>query len=401
MAMPLEGIRVLDLSAFVYGPHTAAHLADMGAEVIKVEHPAGGDGARGLSAIRLLPVSELNYMFEQDNRNKKAITSDLSQEQGKEIIYKLLPTCDVFLTNFQAGVLKKLGMDYETLSEINPKLVYAYGSGWGLKGPEKDSPAFDYVAFARSGLMQGFSEPDTPPVSCLPGFGDHIAAMTLAYGIMLALFHRERTGEGQMVHASLLGSLVEATSLSVAACLATGQDLPKTSRKEAANPLWNYYECQDKKWLQFAMLQTDRHWPDLCRALGLESLEKDPRFDSHQKRCDNNKALISILDETLRTKPREEWVKLFRGRNIIWGYVQNFLEVTKDPQLLENDYIVPFQHPAAGSTKVVGIPVQLSKTPGQVRSAAPELSQHTEEILLELGYTWEDIAKLKDQKVIL
>jgi crotonobetainyl-CoA:carnitine CoA-transferase CaiB-like acyl-CoA transferase len=401
MGRPLEGIRVFDLSAVVLGPHATVHLADMGAEVIKVEHPAGGDMMRGVSALRMLPLGKLNYLFELDNRNKKSLTLDLGQDVGREIAYKLLPTCDVFLSNFQPLVLQRIKMDYDTVSKINPGIVYAICTGWGLKGPLKDEPGFDYAAFARSGLMEGFAEPGGPLVTCLPGFGDHIAAMHAAYGIMLALFHRQRTGEGQMVHVSLLGGLLENNSMSLSACLTTGQDLPKQPRTGVGNALWNYYQCRDKKWLQLAMLQTDRHWHDFCQALELGEMEKDPKFDSHARRCENNVVLISILDKAFPARTREEWAKRFEGKNIVWGLVQNFLEVTKDPQVWENNYFVPFEHPTAGDTKIMGLSVQLNKTPGEVRTAAPELGQHTEEVLLDLGYNWDDIARLKDQKVIL
>lgn len=401
MRLPLEGIKVLEQTIFAYGPHTGVLLAEMGADIIKIENPAGGDGARALQGVSLFPVAEPNYAFEQSNHSKKSIAVDLSKEEGREIVYKMIPDQDVFLTNLQMPILRKLGMDYETLSKINTKLIYGFGSGWGLRGPLADSPAFDYVAFARSGLMLGLAEPGSLPVCNTPAFGDHISAMTLAFGVMLALFHRERTGEGQMVETSLLGSLIEAASLAIAATLSTGQDLTKTSRKAAGNPLFNYYRCSDGKWLQLGMLQTDLHWHDFCQALGFESIEKDPRFENHQKRCANNVNLISILDDTVRSKPREEWIKRFEGRNIIWGLAQNFLEVTQDPQVLENEMIITFNHPKAGPFRMVGIPVHLSKTPGQIKTAAPELGQHTEEILLELGYTWDDIIRLKDRKVIL
>jgi crotonobetainyl-CoA:carnitine CoA-transferase CaiB-like acyl-CoA transferase len=398
----LEGIKVLDLGSFVYGPHAAVLLADMGAEVIKVEHPAGGDPSRALGAVRVLPMcSNFNYVFEEDNRNKKSIAVDLNQKKGQEIIHKLVSSLDVIITNFQANVLKRLRMDYDTISAINPKVIYAYGSGWGLKGPLKDAPAFDAAAFARSGMMATFGDPNSPLAVSIPGLGDHIGAITLAYGTMLALFHRERTGEGQMVHASLFGSLIEAGSINLAAALATGVDMPRIARTTNSNPLWTYYECKDKKYLQLSMLQTDRHWHDFCEAMGIQNLEKDPRFDSHQKRGDNTLTLMAILDTIFHTKTREEWIKLFEGRNIIWSPVQTYLDLTTDPQLIENENIVNFNHPIAGPTKIPGIPVQFSKTPGKIKSAAPQVGQHTEEILLEMGYSWDEIAEFKDKKVIL
>lgn len=405
MALPLEGIKIVELAAWVFGPHAGVHLADMGAEVIKIEHPAGGDPGRSITGLRQVTTAAtpdtLNFMFEQDNRGKKSVTLDLAQEEGREIAYKLVEGADIFISNFQLEVLKRLKMDYDTLSKINPRLIYGMGTGWGLKGPDKDKPAFDYVGFARSGLMGTLGEPDGVPPACLPGFGDHIAAMTLDYGIMMALYHRERTGEGQMVHVSLLGSFNEAVSLNTQIALTMKQDVPKVSRKSVGNPLWNFYRTKDKRWFQLAMLQTDRHWHDFCEALEIQHLENDPRFNSHVQRCSNNLELIRILDDIFITRTLEEWEKRCMEKNIIRGRVTTFLEQTRDPQLLENNYIVKFNHPIRGEINLVGIPVQLSKSPGQIRAAAPELSQNTEEILLDLGYTWEDIAKLKDKNVIL
>ena len=405
MSLPLEGIKVVEMALAVLSPHTGAHLSDMGADIIKVEHPAGGDMARSLTAVRQVSASMkpgmMNFMFELENRGKKSVTADLTFPEGIEIVHKLIEKSDIFLTNYQLDVLTKLKVDYETLSKLNPKLIYAIATGWGFKGPDKDKPAFDFVAFARSGIMGTMGEPDSAPPACLPAFGDHITAMTLAYGIILALYHRERTGEGQFVHTSLLGGLTEAASLNLQVCLSTGQDIPKVSRKSAGNPMWNFYETKDKRWLQLAMLQTDRHWHDFCEALEIQHLENDPKFDTHDKRRDNTLELIPILDEVFAKRTYAEWEERFTDKNIIRGLVTTFLEQTKDPQLWENGQLVKFNHPAQGPIDMVGMPVYLSKSPGQIRGPAPELGQNTEEVLLELGYSWEDIAGLKDNKVIL
>lgn len=399
--MPLEGIKVLDLGQAVYGPRVAVHLANMGASVIKIEHPAGGDLVRGMTHVRHHPIKRLHYMFEINNFGKKSLAIDARKEEGREIVYKLVANSDIFVSNLIVDSLRRLKMDYDTLSSINPKLIYGYASGWGSKGPDRELPAYDFVAFARSGLMATFGEPDTPPVACLPAFGDSIAAVTMAYGIMLALFHRERTGEGQLVDVSLFGSLIEAGSTNWAQVLDTRVEIPKMKREEWTNPLFNHYKCKDGKWIELGMLQTDLHWNDFCDATGLEELKDDPRFINHQTRCNNNKELIAILDKVFLSRTREEWVKRFRPRNIIWGRVQSYVDLLSDPQVWENEFAVSLPHPKFGEVQVPGIPVKLSKTPGEIKGLSPELGQNTEEILLELGYTWDDISRLKQQKVII
>lgn len=399
MAMPLEGIKVVECTGFLMGPRAGAHLADMGAEVIKIEHPQGGDPTRAGRGGMLPPPTGLIYAFELENRGKKSITLELSKEQGRKIAYQLIERADVFLSNYQLGVLQRLGLDYETLSRINPRLIYALGTGWGLKGPHKDRPAFDYAVWARSGLMDAMGEPASPPVVCRPGFGDHITAVLLDYAILLALFHRERTGEGQMVHVSLLSGLVDAAALSLQAHLSTGKKVSRVSRLDNGNPLWNFYETQDHQWIQFAMAQSDRHWHDFCLALGIENLEHDPRFDSHEARYKNCRELVVILDPILASRPRREWEERLEGKNVIWAFVTPYSEVAEDPQLWENGHLVEIDHPQVGRTRIVGVPIQLSKSPGKP-GTAPELGQHTEEILLELGYTWGDILRLKDEEII-
>ncbi|MFQ5826303.1 MAG: CaiB/BaiF CoA transferase family protein [Dehalococcoidia bacterium] len=400
MAMPLEGIRVVDWTGFLMGPRAGAHLADMGAEVIKIEHPAGGEPTRNVRGGVLPTPTGYVYTFHLENRGKKSMTLDLSQPRGQEVVHKLIETADVFLSNFQYQALKRFHMDYDTLSGINPRLIYALGSGWGMRGADKDRPAFDYAVFARSGLMDSFGEPGTPPVMCRPGLGDHITAVTLAYAISLALYNRERTGEGQMVHASLFGCLIDAGALTLQAHLATGFPMGRNSRREAQNPLWNFYEVKDHEWVQFSMSHSDHYWPEFCRVLGIEECEKDPRFIDHDARDEHHLELIAIIDRALGSRAKEEWVERLTGTDIVWAFVTSYSDLAKDPQVWANDYITEVDDPSIGRINMVGIPIEMSKTPGKVRAGAPELGQHTEEVLLELGYTWDDIIGLKDAGII-
>lgn len=402
MVLPLEGIRVLDLTQWVFGPVTAAVLGDWGAEVIHIEDPNGGDPMRGLQSMAVIRVADVNFPFELCNRNKKSLAIDINQERGREILYKLVPESDVFVSSLRKNVLERVGLDYNALAQLNPRLIYAHVSGYGERGQENTRAGYDYAAFwARTGLMNSLGEPGTPPPSQRNGWGDQISGLSLAGGIALALFVRERTGIGQEVNLSLLGSGMWMVGIMIQGALTSGEDFPQLSRTAAGNPLFNTYQAKNGRWLQLISLQTDRYWPGFCQAIDKPELEHDPHFDSHQKRCDNNVALISIIDEVLITRTVEEWARRFDENGVLWGPVQNYLEVTTDPQVLENDYIAEVNHPTRGKMGMVASPIQLSKTPGTIRSTAPEAGQHTEEILLEIGYTWEDIAQLKNEKIII
>jgi len=402
MVLPLEGIRVLDLTQWVFGPTTAAVLGDWGAEVIHVEDPNGGDPMRGLQSMSVISMSDINFPFELCNRNKKSLAVDINCEQGHRVLCGLIEKSDVFVSSLRKNVLERARLDYSTLSAINPRLIFAHVSGYGEEGPEQNRAGYDYAAFwARTGLMASQGEPGTPPPPQRNGWGDQISGLSLAGGIALALFVRERTGIGQQVSLSLLGSGIWMGGCLVQGALATGEAFSQLSRKAAGNPLFNTYETSDGRWLQIISLQTDRYWPGFCKALERPDLEDDPRFDSHEKRCANNTVLISIIDEALSNRTLTDWANRFDENGVLWGPVQTYLEVANDPQALANGYITEVEHPVLGRAGMVASPIQLNKTPGSIRSTAPELGQHTEEILLDSGYSWEDIGRLKDERVIL
>ena len=399
MVMPFEGIKILDLTVWQQGPVATAMLADMGAEVIKVEPPGQGGPGRGL--VWRSDQSVLNTYFELHNRNKKGLTLDIRQEAGKQVLYKLVETADVFVHNQRPGVVERRGIDYDTLRKINPRLIYASGNGFGSKGPDVEKPSFDIIAQGRGGALSVAGEPGQPPsLIQVIGGADWSSAVMLAYGISVALFTRERTGVGQEVEVSLLGTQVAYGQLALQRYLFSGKSPGKVSRKSVANPMWSLYQAGDEKWLIIAALQADRYWPDFCKVLGLEELKDDPRFNVIATRREHADELITILDKIFLTKNRDEWVKGLEEVDIPCGPVNDYADVASDPQTAANDYIVDFDHPVAGPVKVVGIPVKLSETPGQIRMGAPELGQHKEEILLEHGYTWEDIGKLMEDSVI-
>jgi crotonobetainyl-CoA:carnitine CoA-transferase CaiB-like acyl-CoA transferase len=403
MKMALEGIRVLDVSEAGLAPVCCRILADMGAEVIKVERTDGGDQTRGILKISgNVPIYDINYVLEFYNLNKKGITLDLKQKEGQQILYKLVDKADVFVCNFRPHALKDLGLEYKDISRINPKIIYTHLSGYGLHGPEKDVGAYDFVGYwARSGVMASLGEPGTPAPFQVPGFGDNTTGMYAACAIMMALFHRERTGEGQEVCVSLVGGGIWSMGIVLSSVLATGLEYGRISRTNQSNPIFNSYECSDKRWIQLACIQGDRYWAGICKALELGKLEFDPLYKTHEKRMVNNKELIVILDKIFKTKTQKEWAERLAKENIIWTTVKTPKEVAEDPTPWADTYFREIDHPIGRKLKVIMPPWQFSKTPTTVRRTAPEYGQHTEEILTEtLGYTWDEISVLKEKKVI-
>ena len=404
MAMPLDGIRVIDWTIWQQGPVCSSMLGDMGAEVIKIEDRESGDPGRGIVRMSGIDVgSRPNFYFEANNRNKKSLTLDLRQPEAREIVYGLVAISDVFVQNFRKGVAGRLGLDYATLREHNPRLVYASATGYGPEGPDSGEPSFDYLGLARSGIMMAAGEPDMPPVCVAGGIADQMGAIMLAYGVLAALLARERHGVGQEVDASHLGSMGFLQGLSLSMRLMMGGAMGRTYRARAGNPLWNHYECGDGKWLAVAMIQPDRYWVDFVAALGRPELASDPRFATLMARAQNAAECVAILDAAFKTKPRAEWLRILKASkgDFIFTYVNSVQELPDDPQMRLNGYVVDVDHPAHGKTPMVGIPVRLSQTPGSIRSVAPEHGQHTEEILTELlGYDWDRIAKLREGRVI-
>ena len=401
----LDGIRVLDWSVFQQGPVSTMLLGDMGADVIKIEERVGGDMARGMmrigGAIATTQYGQRNVYFEMANRNKRSITLDLSKEKGSEILCQLVAKSDVFVHNFRTDTVQKLGLDYATLSKYNPRLIYAGCSGWGPKGPDRDAPAFDFAAMARSGFLNMVTEPGRQPWFPQSGIADQMGAITTALGVVSALLTRERTGVGQEVSTSILGGISFVLHMGLGFSTMAGISTQWIRREKTGNPLYNYYLCSDKRWIALVNLTPDPRWPALCRAMGLEHLEKDPRFDNMDHRQANCEQLINILDEKFAIKPSHEWTKIFREHDLIFSVVNTIDEFGNDPQPLANGYLIEYDHPMWGKTRMPGFPIDFNETPWSISRPAPELGQHAEEILMDiLGYTWDDIAILKDEQVI-
>lgn len=403
MAMPLDGIRVIDWTIWQQGPVCSTMLGDLGADVIKIEERIGGDPGRGMAKLSGIDMADKpNFYFEANNRNKRGITVDLKKPEGLAIVHQLVETADVFVQNFRQGVAERLGLGYADLRPRNPRLIYATATGYGPEGPESGDPSFDQLGLARSGIMLAAGEPDMPPLAIAGGIADQMGAIMLAYGVLAALLARERFGVGQAVDGSHLGSMMALQGLSVSARLMWGFAIPRMPRKYQANPLWNHYQCKDGRWICLGMLQPDRYWADFCRVVGRPELAADERFADLRVRAANAGAAIEILDALFAEKPLAEWLRLLRaGGDFIFCQVNSVDDLPDDPQVKANDYVVDYDHPRHGPTQVIGLPLRLSETPGSIRRPAPEFGEHTEEILTEvLGYSWEQIAALKDREVI-
>jgi crotonobetainyl-CoA:carnitine CoA-transferase CaiB-like acyl-CoA transferase len=325
---------------------------------------------------------------------------DLKNKKGMEIFLKLIDTADVFLNNMSIEAPKKLGIGPDDLLARNPRLIYAQASGWGRKGPEAHQLSFDYTGIARSGFMMSCGERGAPPTQILPGIGDEIGGMMCAWGVTAALYAREKTGKGQVVDTSLMGSVISMLAFIMEAPAILGQEFPREIRAEAGNPVYNHYRCKDDKWIVIAHLSPDQYWPKICEALGIEELQDDPRFNSIEARGQHAKELVAILDGRFATKTRDEWMRILKEEGCIYTPIQTPSEVSNDPQAFANNYFIDVQHPQWGKIKMTGFPWDFSDTPALWRREAPAFGQHTEEILLALGYSQDDVARLKKKGVV-
>lgn len=398
---PLAGIKVVELAMWVAGPSTAVVMSDWGAEVIKLEDPNGGDPIRGSSTTRAPSETRVNAPYELDNRNKRSVAVDLRRTEGVELAMKLIERADVFVTSLRLETLERMGLDYASMSSRNPRLVYASLNGYGHRGPDKNRPAFDYAAaWARSGLMHTVAEPGNAPPAQRPAMIDHAAGLSLAGAISAALLNRVTTGRGCEVRISLfqMGLWMNATDLSIG--LITGKSPEPESRHQRANPLWNSYQCKDGKWIYFVMIQSDRHWPDFCAALEHPDWKDDSRFKDFNSRYRSSRELTRLIDEAVVSRTASDWAPIFDRHKLIWAPVQSGAEVLHDPQAEAIGAFAAIEHPNIPGCRVVNSPIEFGDADAPSYSHAPELGHHTEEVALEIGLSWEEIAKLKDSGVI-
>lgn len=397
--LPLAGIRVLDLTIWYQGPIGTMLLADLGAEVIKLEKPVMGDFTRGArrlwGADFILPEGK-SLMWEALNRNKKSVTLDLRHPKGKEALHRIIEKCDVFASNMNARTLSKFGADRETLLTHKPDLIYGHGTAFGGKGPDAEAPGQDTAGMARSGIMMCSVPPDGEPFYTLGAISDILSGTMLAFGIITALLGRERLGVSAGVSASQLGSLLWVQQMTIGLYATLGRELAPYDRKKPSSPLLNVYKCQDGQWLALGLYVTDRWWHSFCEVMGIQELEQDPKFHTEIERIQHSEELTQILDKIFLKRPREQWMNLFKERGFWFSIVNRIPDLPKDPQVIANEYIVDFP----GNLKLINRPFELSET--QIpRQRAPELGADTFQVLTEIGeYTPEEVATLAAEGVI-
>jgi crotonobetainyl-CoA:carnitine CoA-transferase CaiB-like acyl-CoA transferase len=334
--MILSGIRVIDCGTYIAGPAAATILSDFGAEVIKIERPPYGDPYRYLGQLPGMPVSDQNYCWILDDRNKKSIALNLNDEEARQTLLKLVATADIFVTNYQPQLLRKFKLTYEDLAPLNDRLIHASITGYGEHGDDAEKPGYDATAYwARSGLMHWMHNADAEPVQSPAGLGDHPTSVTLFASIMVALYRRQITGKGSRVFTSLMANGIWSHGCGIQAALCGAEFLPKWTRKNAICPLVNHYVARDGRRMFFCLLDPVRDWRNLCHALAFDELHDDPRFATTKARQENSAELVKRIDEVIATRDLDEWTAIFKQYDLVWGPVPSAVEVAHDPQAQE------------------------------------------------------------------
>ena len=395
-----SSLKVLDVASFIAGPAATTILSDFGADVIKVEPPGIGDPYRYFYRMPPNPVSDTNYAWQLTNRNKRSIALDLKSAQAKPVLQRLVQWADVMVTNFPPKVKSALGLTYEAVRPINPRLVYADITGYGAAGPEADKPGFDITAYwARTGLMEVTHDAGSPPTLPIPGIGDHATASTLYSAIVTGLYLRERTGKGTHVSTSLIAEGAWAAAAWIEGALNKAHFFGQHDRKAPPNALLNPYRTADNRWLLLVAAQP-KDWPGFVKAIGMPQLLQDPRFADPQQRAANAAQLVEILDPLFESQKLAHWKEALDAGRVIFGVVQNEEEIVHDPQMLANDILVPMAEPNGAATLTVNSPIQVTGVAKVAPGRAPGLGEHGASILKELGFTDAEIGRLYDSGAV-
>lgn len=383
---PLAGVRVLDFSSFIAGSYAAQYLGDLGASIVKVES-IQGDAARGWGPF----LAGESRFFQGWNRNKRSVAIDLRSDGGREILHRLVRDTDIVIENFRPGVVEKLGIDYDTLKALNPKLIYLSITAFGTKGPYGKRPGYDPILQALSGAAKGNVRYCQNVGICSVAISDFGSALIGASGILAALYHRERTGAGQKIETSLLQAAMALQSHMFVEALEREEEPPF-----GIYP-YNFFETKDD--VIFLAIGTDRFWQLLCEAIGLPELAADPRFTTNAQRVACGEELTPIIVEKLKTKTAKEWEGILLDRGVPCAPAQTYAEFFEDPQVAAMDMAPVVDHPAIGPLKLSGVPLNMSASPGGIQSPPPTLGQHTDEVLRDAGYGPEEIAAFKQNGV--
>ena len=396
----LDGIRVIDAASYIAGPVATTAMADFGADVIKIEPPSG-DTYRLRNAG--YPPSPHNFPWIVDNRNKRSVVLDLRSEDGRGVLHRLVRDADVFVTNAPLDGRARLGVRWEDLSPLNPRLIYGSITAYGEAGAEASRPGFDSTAlWARTGLMDLVRpSPEAPPSRSLPGMGDHPTGMSLFGAIMAALYQRERTGRGAMVSTSLLANGLWLNAIAVQGILCGARTVVRPPREEAVDALGNLYRCRDGRWFLIALTPDGRRWQDFTAAIGRPELFADPRFATPTARRGNTRALIAILDAVFAERDWAEWRRVLEASGIAFGVVGTLDDIAHDPQMRDSGALVPLDDPRAGAALTVSSPLWIAGQEKVAATMAPGLGEHTLEVLREAGLDEADLARLQQAGVIV
>ncbi len=396
-----SGLRVIDCATVIAAPAAAMMLADFGADVIKIEQPGEGDMLRMLSHIPSTPEAGNDWFWQMDGRNKRSLALDLKQPAGKEILYKLVAGCDVFITNQPLDVRASLGLAYEDLQPLNPRMIYASLTAYGEQGPERERKGFDQLAYwARSGLMDLMRAPDTTPTQGLPGMGDHPTGVAVYAGIVTALLQRQRTGEGGMVHTSLLANGLWSAA-GIAQGVLAGGDMPAYREINKVNAaMFRVYQAADGRWLQFNMVRNEELLSLALAGMDALHLLTDERFMTLEDMWANRKALGDELQAIISTRDSAQWLDIFTGLGVPVNRVALVEETLRDKQITANNMSLPTDGAGIAAPRLLNHPLQISSVAqvGPVR--APALGEHSAQVLAELGYSASEVARLRARGVI-